>query len=389
MPWRIAARLRAARRAACVALAVSGARATTLVANDDSAAPDPPSTVTFYDVGDAGRLGTPHRVSTEGNGVAGGFFGAARVVATAQGDTLCVFASAAQSETIAAFAGPAHRLAGVFGGSHADTRLARGGIALAADQNRVWASFSGAGTLGTFRILPGCRLAFLGDVPARGVRGGEAEALAARGGTLLAAYGDGSLESFDVSGDIPRAHGDRREAAEASADFAPGAIAISPDGRWALASGGATRGVLQVIALAGGRLGAAQNALLTPDWGSGSLAWGAEPGVLFMSHHAAGRVSAGFFDSATGRVRPGCTSEALRGFGAAFRFIGGVAVAGGKDAGAWLYVPEFDAAGQSAIAVLHYAPRGAGCDLAEAAFSPVRAGPGSALLSIAILPPPF
>lgn len=351
-----------------------------LVTNDDMSAPFPPSTISVYAIGADGGLGRRVSVSAEGNGVAGGYFGADRVVVT----PACLFASNAQSENIAAFGAADRRLVGVFGGSHADTTLARDGIALATAGGRLYAAFSGAGTIGTFRIGPGCTLAFVGDVAARGLSGGAVEALAAAGRALVAAYGDGSIESFDLSHDEPVSHGDATYAAGRDDDFAPDAVTMTVDARHAIFGGGSTSSAVAVANLSTGRLGPARLFHLGDAWNAGSVRLSPDERVLYVSNSSGGRVTAAFFDAARGTVRPGCVSDPLRGFYTRFTHIGGVATQLPSGAGGLLYVPEFDAGGGSAIGIVQFSMSPGGCTLREVSGSPVAAGPRAALLSIVV-----
>src|SRR5579871_2267621 len=146
-----------------------------LVANDDSTASFPPSTVSFFAIGAGGFLAAPTTVSTGGNGMAGGYFGIARILTATAGPDICVFASNAQSETISGIDARTRRLAGAFRGSRADHKLARDGIGLTIGGDRLYATFSGSGNIGVFQIQPGCKLQFIGDVRAHGLHGGMAE----------------------------------------------------------------------------------------------------------------------------------------------------------------------------------------------------------------------
>src|ERR1700735_1644456 len=70
-----------------------GAPINFLAANDAPARSTPPSTVTFYAQDADGDLSDPRVVSTGGNGIAGGFFGTARILVTAAQGEACVYAS--------------------------------------------------------------------------------------------------------------------------------------------------------------------------------------------------------------------------------------------------------------------------------------------------------
>jgi hypothetical protein len=361
-------------------MGAKGHPAAFLAANDDTSVPFPPSTVSFYEIRGDGSLAPPTRVSTQGNGMAGGFFGTDRLLVVASGARNCVFASNAQSESIAAFDGASQALTGVFRGSHEDTVLAPDGIGLAASGDRLYATFSAGGNVGAFEIVAGCKLRFLGDASARGLGGGPAEALSVRANMMVVAYGDGSIESFDVSGRLPVRHGDALYPAGGDDDFVPGAVAMTSDGHYAIFGGASTATVILVADLSRGRLGAVTRTRLGPAWNSGSVRLSPDEAVLYVSNSSGGRITAAYFDGASGNVRPGCTSDALHGFYKKFTYVGAVA----PGAGGLLYVPEFDAGGNSSIGIVRFTSEAEGCTLRETSQSPVAAGPRSALLSIAI-----
>lgn len=73
--------------AAVLAMAASGANVPLhfLATNDDTVAPFPPNTVGLYAIAADGRLTNPARVSTGGNGMAGGYFGTSRILIAPRG----------------------------------------------------------------------------------------------------------------------------------------------------------------------------------------------------------------------------------------------------------------------------------------------------------------
>src|SRR5579863_9573052 len=72
------------------------------VITDDDVVPPLPTTATFYSVGTGGVLTQDKIVNTDGNGIAGGFFGTQRVAVLQSGKQQCVYVSMAQSGDIAA-----------------------------------------------------------------------------------------------------------------------------------------------------------------------------------------------------------------------------------------------------------------------------------------------
>jgi hypothetical protein len=360
-----------------------------LIANDDTGTVFPQNTVSFYAIAADGSLTGPTRVFTGGNGIAGGYFGLARVLVTA-GPDACVYASNAQSENIAGIPVRTRKLAGTFSGSHPDNRLARNGIGLAMSGDHLYATFSGSGNIGTFLMQPGCTLKFAGDVHVQGLKGGLAEGMAIHGNMLVAAYGDGSIESFDVSGGMPVSHGDAQLSTGSKDDHAPGAVDITRDGRYAIFGGGSTADGVEVSDISSGKLTPTVVYNLGAAWNSDSVRLSPDERVLYVSNSSGGRVTAAFFDKTTGKVRKGCTSSPLRGFFTKFTYVGAVATELATGTGGLLYVPEFAGEGRSYIGMLRFTSTGTACTLTETPNSPVAGTPASALLSIGVYPPrPF
>jgi len=361
-----------------------------LATNDDLARSAPPSTVTFYALDADGHLSDPRKVSTGGNCIAGGFFGMARILVTAAQGEACVYASNAQSENITGIDAREHRVTGLFHGTLEDVKIARDGIGLALGGDSLYATFSGSGNIAAFRIQSGCKLQFEGEVHAQGLSGGTAEGIAIHGNMLVVTYGDGSIGSFDVAGGVPVAHDDAQYAPGIREDFIPGAVDITRDGHYAIFGGGSTASEVQVSDISSHRITPPVVYPLGPAWGADSVRLSPDETVLYISNNSGGRVSAAFFDKATGQVRPGCTSDPLRGFYTQFNYIGPVATELPFGAGGTLYVPEFDGNGRSHIGMLSLATTNGGCTLTETATSSVGLSLDSALLSIAVYPPrPF
>ena len=361
-----------------------------LVANDDATRPAPPSTVTFYTVGTDGTLTNADAVSTGGNGIAGGFFGTARIIVIDKKDEACVYASNAQSENITGIDARERKVSGLFQGSSKDIKIARDGIGLAAGGDYLYATFSGSGNIAAFHVKPGCKLDFVGEIHAQGLSGGMAEGIAVHGATMIATYGDGSVGSYDVSAGLPVAHDDAQYFPGTREDFSPGAVDITRDGHYAIFGGGSTATEVQVSDISSGKIVALTAYRLSAAWGSGSVRLSPDESLLYISNNAGGRVTAAYFDKTTGKLRLGCTSPPLKGFYTKFNYVGTVATELPTGTGGTLYVPEFNADGKSAIGMLRLAVTGTGCTLTETTDSPVSGSPGSALLSIGVYPPrPF
>jgi hypothetical protein len=189
---------------------------------------------------------------------------------------------------------------------------------------------------------------------------------------------------------MPVSHGDAQYSTGSHGDYAPGAVDITRDGRYAIFGGGSTAAAVEVSDISSGKLTPTVVYSLGKAWNSGSVRLSPDERALYVSNSSGGRVTAAFFDKATGKVRPGCTSSPLKGFYTKFTYIGGVATELATGAGGLLYVPELGTDKRSYIGLLRFAATGAGCTLTETANSPIAGSPASAWLSIGVYPPrPF
>jgi len=358
-----------------------------LAANDDTVAPFPPNTVTLYAIAADGGLTHPERVSTGGNGMAGGYFGASRILIARGGSEACIYASNSQSETISGIDARTHKLAGAFHGSRQDNKLASDGIGLAASDTHLYAAFSGSGNIAAFRIRPDCALEFVGDLHAQGLSGGSAEGMAIHGNLLVAAYGDGSIESFNISSGMPLSNGDAQGDAGAKADCISDAVDIARDGRFAIFGCSSTASAVEISDISSGKLTPPVAYNLGVAWNSGSVRLSPDERLLYISNSSGGRITAAFFDKATGKVRPGCASRPLRGFYSKYAYIGAVATELAAGAGGLLYVPELGTDNKSYIGLLRFSETANACTLTETADSPVAGSPAAAWLSIGVYPP--
>jgi hypothetical protein len=109
--------------------------------------------------------------------------------------------------------------------------------------NYLYASYTASKTIGVFATSPGCELTFMQDVPAAGLQGGAATGMAVNGNLLVVAYGDGSIQSFNVAGGVPVPDADLQNssgyAGPASTsgfttDNLPSGVDISREGKFAV-----------------------------------------------------------------------------------------------------------------------------------------------------------
>jgi len=344
------------------------------------------NSVSFYAIGSNGLLTLQQTVFTGGYGIAGGYFGANRLSVLNSGGQGCVFASDAATGDIAGIIVSSFTLGGTAVGSANDTG-ASNGIGLASNGQYLYASFSDSSNIGTFQIQPNCNLAFIGDVTAVGMQGGIIDAMAAQGSMLVLTYGDGSIESFNISGVTPVSNGDKQNSTRAlrtNGATYPSAVLVTPDGHYAVFGDTSTSADVEVSDISSGKLTTTISYHSGASISSSNIAFSPDESILYLSDTQGDRVSAAFFDKNTGKLTPGCTSNLLKGYSSNFSYLGGLAVGSGTGASGSVYVGEY---GTPAIAMIQVAVTNGKCTMKEAPGSPVADPNGSGLISIGNFPP--
>lgn len=354
-----------------------------VITNDDSPSAN---TLTFYTVS-----GTPTSpvltpkgsMLTGGKGLGGGYFAATGVAFVHHGTDECIFAVDSGSSDIAGFIAPSLQLAGNFKGSRQDNG-GLVGVTLVANGNYLYASFTGTFTIGTFSIQPGCKLQFLGDIDAVGLAFGSVGPMAVHGNLLVVAYGDSTIESFDISSGVPRPNGDYQLSTGSKNGNLPSGVEITQDGHYALFGDVSQTAAVEVSDLSLGKLaptvvyslgvGDADTIRLSPD-----------ETLLYIANNRQGTLTAAFFDKNTGSLTPGCVSNVLRGFNTNWVYEGNVKTSTNSGTGGALYVAEDGA--KSGIAIVGVRSTGTACSLAELPQSPVSDSKSQSLRAIATFPP--
>src|SRR5580692_5617389 len=160
-----------------------------VVTNDD-VPPQNETSVTFYTVNANGLLTMKERVLTGGIGIAGGYFAANRVNVLDSGNAECVYASQATSGDIVGIVVRTLTVGGSARGSTKDGGRTNG-IGLAMNSQYLYASFTDSNNIGTFQVLPGCKIKFMADLKVVGLKGGVIDGMALHGNILVVTYGDG------------------------------------------------------------------------------------------------------------------------------------------------------------------------------------------------------
>jgi len=378
---------------------------TYVVTNDDAGAIFDENTISYFLAGgspSAPSLTYQTSVQVGGVGGGGGNFGASSIVAQPSSSAQCLYVSNAGSGQIGTVNVQSQQLAGVFTGSSNDAGTSNG-IGLALNQNYLYASFTDSNTIGTFQLLPGCQLSFVGDISVAGLNGGGIYAIAVHANIMIATYGDGSIQSFNLSGGTPVPNNDLQNSTGYIADYnnLPSGIDITQDGRYAIFGDGAILTVVEVSDISSGslsptrfyNLGASATAVspiaVLPGNASANVRLSPDESLLFISNNQSGTITAGFFNSTTGALTPGCTSRRLAGFYNPWFYLGSMVTENTSGNGGVLYVAEFGR--QSSIGILTINTSGRSCGFTESSNSPVQTQiSGTALLSIWAFPPrPF
>jgi hypothetical protein len=358
-----------------------------LVTNDD-VPPKLPSSVTFYTIAADGTLTLQTTVPTGGNGIGGGFFGSQRVNTLQDGKAACVYASNAQNGDVATISVKTLKVIGRYRAGKSDGGTSNG-IGLAMNAGYLYASFTDSNTIGTYQVLPGCKLKFVGDIAVGGLQGGVIDAMAISGQILVTTYGDGSIESFNISAGMPVSNGDEQNSTGSKGgNTYPSAIDISQDGHYAIFGDTATSTVVEVSDISSGQLTKTIVYHLGSAISSSNIMLSPDETLLYISNTQGDRITAAFFDKSTGVLTKGCTSGNLKGYVTDWSYLAGLTLQKTTGTGGTVYVAEFGA--PSSIGVVEVTSQSGKCTLKEASGSPVSDPNSPGLLSIGTYPPrPF
>ncbi len=355
-----------------------------LVTNDDTP-PPAASSVTFYTVGANGLLTMKAKVLTGRGGIAGGYFAANRVSVLDNGNAECVYASQAAGGDIVGIIAETLKIGGSARGSTNDSG-ASNGIGLAMNSKYLYASFTDSDTVGTFKVKPGCKLSFISDITVGGLHGGVIDGMVIHGNIMVATYGDGSIESFNISAGVPVSNGDEQNStASRGGNTYPSGIDITKDGHYAIFGDTATSTVIEVSDISSGKLAPTVVYHLGKEISSSNILLSPDETLLYISNTQGDRISAAFFDKSTGKLSKGCVSGNLKGFVTDWSYLGALALEKTTGTGGVVYVAEFGA--PSSIGEIEVTSADGKCTLKELSKSPVADPNSPGLLSIGTLPP--
>ncbi len=374
----------------CVACgsAVGAGKPHYVITNDDVFGEGLTSSVSLYTVGANGLLTMKEKLPIGFGGIAGGYFAANRVVVLDGGNAECFYASLASTGQVVGISVKTLKITDQVLGSKNDTG-ASNGIGLAINSQYLYGSFTDHSTIGTFQVLPGCKLKFVSDITVAGLQGGIVDGMVIHGDMMVVTYGDGSIESFNISAGVPVSNEDEQNSTGSrGGNTYPSGIDITQDGHYAIFGDTSPFTVTEVSDISSGKLTPtvvyhlgntinASNILLSPD-----------ETLLYISNNQSGKITAAFFDKSMGTLSKGCVSRFLKGFVSDWSYTASLALQETTGTGRMLYVAEYGA--PSSIGEIEVTSSGGKCTLTESPKSPIADPNSLGLLSIGAFPPrPF
>lgn len=380
-------RITAAFLSVLLAGTIALARDTHYVITNDDVAPNLLNGISIYSVAPGGQLTYVQSIRPGGFGIGGGYFGADRIrVLNAPGMQCAYFSEAADGDIVGVEL-PSGTIGGTANGSSTDGGTSNG-IGLALNSQYLYASFTDSNTIGTFQLQSGCDLTFVNDITVQGLQGGVIDAMSIHGDMLVVTYGDGSIESFNISGGTPVPNGDEQNSTAYALDQGatyPSAVDITSDGHFAIFGDTSTSAVVEVSDISSGLL---TKTLVYESVGginSSNIMLSPDETLLYVAATQGDKLGASFFDPKTGKLSPGCASDLLAGYSVDWSYLAGLALATNTGTGGEVYIAEFGA--PSSIAMVRVNSMGGKCYLHEAVGSPVQDPYSSGLLSIGSFPP--
>ncbi len=342
-------------------------------------------TATFFTIGADGTLSNPTQLAVGGDGSKGGYFAANRAVVLNNATSPCVYLSQGTSNTIVGVQPLTQAVTGSFAASSNDNGTDNG-VGMVMNSNYLYASFSSSSTVATFAVQSGCALQFVGDISPSGLNGGTTKgmALSPSGNLLVVTYGDGSIESFDISSGLPVSNGDQQNSTGFPTDDFPDGVVITSDGHYAIFGDDSSDAAVEVSDISSGQLTPTVLYSLPSAFNSNNVLLSPDGTLLYVTNNTSGQISAAFFDGSTGTVTPGCISAQLNGFDNTFSFPATLATQIPAGTGSVLYVAEFGQPSQ--IGIIDVSSGGGQCTLTEDPSSPVTDPNSENLLSIAVVP---
>jgi len=339
-----------------------------VITNDDNGGPNTVSLYTVTGSASSPRVTLKKTLSTGGMAIGGGYFAGTDIILVRDGQDDCAFVANGGTSDITGIKLSTQQVTGNFKGSRNDNG-GFNGVTLTTNGSYVYASFTGTFTIASLQIIPGCALQFVKDISAVGKDLGMAGPIAAKGNILIVSYGDGSIESFDISNGYAKPNNDEQFASGVNLGDKPSGIDITQDGHYAIFGDIAGGTTVEVSDISGGKLTPTLVYNLGSAIDSNNVRLSPDESLLYISNNMQGTVTAAFFDKTTGAATPGCTSNVLKGYPLKWFYDAGLGTALATGTGGLIYVAEDGPS--SGIGLLNITVNGSTCTLTELPSSPV------------------
>jgi hypothetical protein len=217
-----------------------------------------------------------------------------RVSVLDSGNAECVYASQAATGVIVGISVKTLKIGGHANGSKKDTG-ASNGIGLAMNSQYLYASFTDFSTIGTFEVLPGCKLKFVSDITVVGLQGGIVDGMVIHGDMMVVTYGDGSIESFNISAGVPVSNGDKQNSTGSrTGNTYPSGIDITQDGHYAIFGDTSPFTIVEVSDISSGKLTPTVVYRLGNAINSSNILLSPDETLLYISNNQSGRITLRF-----------------------------------------------------------------------------------------------
>ena len=235
---------------------------------------------------------------TGGIGIAGGYFAANRVNVLDSENAECVYASQATSGDVIGIVVRTLAVGGSARGSTKDSGRTNG-IGIAMNSQYLYASFTDSNTIGTFKVLPGCKIKFIADLKVIGLQGGVIDGMALHGNMLVVTYGDGSIQSFNISAGVPISNDDEQNSTGSrGGNTYPSAVDITQDGHYAIFGDTSPFTVVEVSDISSGNLTPTVVYHLGNGINSSNILLSPDETLLYISNNQGDTVTAAFLTRA-------------------------------------------------------------------------------------------
>jgi len=220
-----------------------------------------------------------------------------------------------------------------------------------------------------------------------GLQAGIIDGMAIQGNTMVVTYGDGSIESFNISTGTPVPNGDEQNSTayfQSQGATYPTGVEITKDGHYAIFADTSTSVVIEVSDISSGTMSKTVVNSLATSINSSNLLLSPDESLLYIANSQGDTITAALFNKSTGKLSPGCTSGRLKGYSSNWSYLATLALATNTGTGGLIYVAEFGA--PSFIAMVEVSSTAGKCTLTELPSSPVSDANSPGLLSIGVFP---